>query len=348
MHLGILGARKLAWVLRLRQHPVPPEASRRHRPVSSDERVLCHISDVQLLVRWPRHRCLYINRCQRRCVAASCREQPLEGRLAKFSLCSLCCLLRCLSRSCLTPLPCVFPRNPRARGAPSGLHPVPSMSTNPTVDDLEKKEEELFRTGPLSVLTTSVKTNSQVRCAPHTPARGARAPRAGRRSADGAAACQRAGAEGHAGMRGPRRRCGRHGRPAGADQLQKQPETARPRQGLRPALQHDPGERQGVLDRGAGARRRRWRRQSAQPAGLWCTAANVAPGLAATTGNTPWRLTLTPRRRSPRRAGARRAARLSTRTASSPSSSCAETRSSWYYATPSDLACSTGTPSRAG
>lgn len=33
---------------------------------------------------------------------------------------------------------------------------------NPTVDELEKKEEELFRTGPLSVLTTSVKTNSQV------------------------------------------------------------------------------------------------------------------------------------------------------------------------------------------
>ncbi len=32
-----------------------------------------------------------------------------------------------------------------------------------SVDDLEKKEEEEFRTGPLSVLTTSVKTNSQVR-----------------------------------------------------------------------------------------------------------------------------------------------------------------------------------------
>lgn len=31
-----------------------------------------------------------------------------------------------------------------------------------SVDDLEKKEEEEFRTGPLSVLTTSVKTNSQV------------------------------------------------------------------------------------------------------------------------------------------------------------------------------------------
>jgi hypothetical protein len=37
------------------------------------------------------------------------------------------------------------------------------MATQPTVDELEKKEEELFRTGPLSVLTTSVKTNSQVR-----------------------------------------------------------------------------------------------------------------------------------------------------------------------------------------
>ena len=35
-------------------------------------------------------------------------------------------------------------------------------TTNPTVDELEKKEEELFRTGPLSVLTTSVKSNSQV------------------------------------------------------------------------------------------------------------------------------------------------------------------------------------------
>jgi small nuclear ribonucleoprotein D2 len=33
---------------------------------------------------------------------------------------------------------------------------------NPTVDELEKKEDELFRTGPLSVLTTSVKTNTQV------------------------------------------------------------------------------------------------------------------------------------------------------------------------------------------
>ena len=32
----------------------------------------------------------------------------------------------------------------------------------PAVDELEKKEEEDFRTGPLSVLTTSVKTNSQV------------------------------------------------------------------------------------------------------------------------------------------------------------------------------------------
>lgn len=36
------------------------------------------------------------------------------------------------------------------------------QATPMSVDDLEKKEEELFRTGPLSVLTTSVKTNSQV------------------------------------------------------------------------------------------------------------------------------------------------------------------------------------------
>ena len=40
-----------------------------------------------------------------------------------------------------------------------------ATATNPTVDELEKKEEELFRTGPLSVLTTSVKSNSQVRAA---------------------------------------------------------------------------------------------------------------------------------------------------------------------------------------
>ena len=35
-------------------------------------------------------------------------------------------------------------------------------ATDMSVDDLERKEEELFRTGPLSVLTTSVKTNSQI------------------------------------------------------------------------------------------------------------------------------------------------------------------------------------------
>jgi hypothetical protein len=38
-----------------------------------------------------------------------------------------------------------------------------AMATPMSVDDLEKKEEEEFRTGPLSVLTNSVKTNSQVR-----------------------------------------------------------------------------------------------------------------------------------------------------------------------------------------
>lgn len=37
------------------------------------------------------------------------------------------------------------------------------MATQMSVDELEKKEEEEFRTGPLSVLTTSVKTNSQAR-----------------------------------------------------------------------------------------------------------------------------------------------------------------------------------------
>ncbi len=32
----------------------------------------------------------------------------------------------------------------------------------PTVDELEKREEDEYRTGPLSVLTQSVKTNGQV------------------------------------------------------------------------------------------------------------------------------------------------------------------------------------------
>lgn len=45
-----------------------------------------------------------------------------------------------------------------------------TAATNPTVDELEQKEEELFRTGPLSVLTTSVKSNSQV-CPSCTPLR---------------------------------------------------------------------------------------------------------------------------------------------------------------------------------
>mmetsp|Transcript_41582 Transcript_41582/g.124360 ORF Transcript_41582/g.124360 Transcript_41582/m.124360 type:complete len:109 (-) Transcript_41582:771-1097(-) len=36
------------------------------------------------------------------------------------------------------------------------------MATQMSIDELEKKEEEEFRTGPLSVLSTSVKTNSQV------------------------------------------------------------------------------------------------------------------------------------------------------------------------------------------
>lgn len=34
---------------------------------------------------------------------------------------------------------------------------------NPTPDELEARETELFRSGPLSVLTASVKSNSQVR-----------------------------------------------------------------------------------------------------------------------------------------------------------------------------------------
>jgi hypothetical protein len=36
------------------------------------------------------------------------------------------------------------------------------MAANPSIDELEKKEEELYHKGPLSVLTTSVKTNCQV------------------------------------------------------------------------------------------------------------------------------------------------------------------------------------------
>ena len=46
---------------------------------------------------------------------------------------------------------------------PVDREPSMATATNPTVDELEKKEEELFRTGPLSVLTTSVKSNSQVK-----------------------------------------------------------------------------------------------------------------------------------------------------------------------------------------
>ena len=34
---------------------------------------------------------------------------------------------------------------------------------NPSVDELEAREEQLFRTGPLSVLTSSVKSNTQAR-----------------------------------------------------------------------------------------------------------------------------------------------------------------------------------------
>ena len=34
---------------------------------------------------------------------------------------------------------------------------------NPTPDEIEARETELFRSGPLSVLTASVKSNSQVR-----------------------------------------------------------------------------------------------------------------------------------------------------------------------------------------
>ncbi|GIL83326.1 hypothetical protein Vretimale_11321 [Volvox reticuliferus] len=37
-----------------------------------------------------------------------------------------------------------------------------AAATQPTVDELEKKEEDEYRTGPLSVLTQSVKTNGQV------------------------------------------------------------------------------------------------------------------------------------------------------------------------------------------
>ena len=45
-----------------------------------------------------------------------------------------------------------------------------ATATQPTVDELEKREEEAFKTGPLSVLTTSVKSNSTV-CAAATSIR---------------------------------------------------------------------------------------------------------------------------------------------------------------------------------
>lgn len=38
---------------------------------------------------------------------------------------------------------------------------------NPTPDEIEARETELFRSGPLSVLTASVKSNSQVRLLLH-------------------------------------------------------------------------------------------------------------------------------------------------------------------------------------
>lgn len=37
-----------------------------------------------------------------------------------------------------------------------------ASAPQPTVDEMEKKEEDEYRTGPLSVLTQSVKTNGQV------------------------------------------------------------------------------------------------------------------------------------------------------------------------------------------
>jgi hypothetical protein len=56
-----------------------------------------------------------------------------------------------------------------------------------TVDDLERKEEDAFRTGPLSVLTTSVKTNSQVRdpCCIGIGAQVSRVPDAGSEGEEG-------------------------------------------------------------------------------------------------------------------------------------------------------------------
>lgn len=64
-----------------------------------------------------------------------------------------------------TGLQCIWQASPGTPPQLSGGRAARSTmsAANPTVDELEKKEEELFRTGPLSVLTTSVKTNSQVR-----------------------------------------------------------------------------------------------------------------------------------------------------------------------------------------
>lgn len=120
-----------------------------------------------------------------------------------------------------------------------------ATAAQPSVDELEKKEEDLFRTGPLSVLTMSVKTNSQACSARAEAGPGSRAcpgrVAATQHAARALAVRCRGGWQAHSQARLsvlPLR-----GLPnvralpacrlrAGADQLQKQPQAAGAGQGL--------------------------------------------------------------------------------------------------------------------
>jgi hypothetical protein len=96
------------------------------------------------------------------------------------------------------------------------------MATHPSVDELEKREEEAFKTGPLSVLTTSVKSNSQV--------------------------CNKQGSVSSTvsfAVCIPRA-C--NSRAVGADQLSEQQKAARACESLRQALQYDLRERKRDVD----------------------------------------------------------------------------------------------------
>lgn len=80
----------------------------------------------------------------------------LQGTSIPFSVCGEIDVGICIFRfPWNSRLPCIAVALGRGTGG--------MAATNPSVDELEKREEELYRTGPLSVLTTSVKTNSQAR-----------------------------------------------------------------------------------------------------------------------------------------------------------------------------------------